>query len=486
MFRLKVLFYLLVLLATSCIVQFDQCRDINRLKNQASIDGAPASLWYLAAKLGDAESISELGNYARLTSDPHWLEIAAELNSDEAIHTLALLSLSDSQQKKMFTKSAELGNAESQFELALMTDKASSKVFWLEKSASQGYQPAIIALHQWFLLHEEQQKALPWLEIASQFDANSGFIYARLLWRSSQFKAATAAFSKSSALGQRLAQTYLTHIREFWRKPLNDTRQLQDYFVIRSNCSIKIQIVALSLEGLVNATSFQQKFSQDNRLETLPICMNAPVLADPKDVTCDKHWQGQKRLGCAPLELETLVEKAEFSHLVVIAEQGKANVNNGIMFLDLADNYSVFIHELAHFAGFVDEYPLSTGLAENYCVVENAPNVVIAKEQENLELADMSEWLSSADEIVLSPARTCNNHSNQAFKPVREMTFMEFYDQSNIPDLYLRLWRQALMNPARLIPASVNFAQANEAANNPEKAALWWQAYRDYQLNQSH
>ena len=38
------------------------------------------------------------------------------------------------------------------------------------------------------------------------------------------------------------------------------------------------------------------------------------------------------------------------------AKKGKANVHNGIMFIDRQDSYDVFINELAHFAGFIDEY----------------------------------------------------------------------------------------------------------------------------------
>ncbi|MEI8649315.1 hypothetical protein P4S73_17785 [Paraglaciecola sp. Hal342] len=204
-----------------------------------------------------------------------------------------------------------------------------------------------------------------------------------------------------------------------------------------------MQIVASTLHSVLQGKELKHRFESDTRLTTLPICINQPIWLSSEALSCSANWQGAARLGCDITQLSHSLSEQDFTHIVVLADTGKANVHNGVMFLDSKDDYNVFVHELAHFAGFVDEYPLSSALARSICHTNNAPNLRVRQGQEKPVI---KEWLSHGNKegVTISPARTCDNHPWQAYKPSQKMTFMEFYDVPYIPKFYLKAWAERL------------------------------------------
>ena len=175
-----------------------------------------------------------------------------------------------------------------------------------------------------------------------------------------------------------------------------------------------------------------------------------------------------------------LFKPDDFTHLVVFTEQGKANVHNGVMYLDLTDTYSVFVHELAHFSGFIDEYPISRHQAERFCHLNNQhPNIILLDEQKaDLSSMDLTYWQNIAGGLEISKSRTCNNHPNQAYKLSSKLTFMEFHDANLIPESYLNIWKHRLQSKQAMISAHVNIAHALEDAGLEHEAERWWQQFR--------
>jgi hypothetical protein len=161
-----------------------------------------------------------------------------------------------------------------------------------------------------------------------------------------------------------------------------------------------IQFVALSLVSFVQAKSFQMQFEKDKRLADLPLCVLPPIWLASESLKCDSRFNNKPRLGCDLYPLSQLTSPLSFTHMVVFAEEGKANVNNGVMYLDQSDTYSVFVHELAHFAGFVDEYALPDPLANYHCAKNVAPNMIlnVTTSRQQAELSANSEQSHSAIE----------------------------------------------------------------------------------------
>ncbi|MBN7819992.1 hypothetical protein [Bowmanella yangjiangensis] len=470
---LKYLRLLIIAVGGACLSVASQQQYIPIMLKQGESD--PASL-FRAVNVGSDEALSALSEYAQQNQDPYWLRQAAQLGDARSYYRLALNETEEAPHKRLMAKAALAGFAAAQHEMALLSDSAENKRRWLELAAEQDYLPAIISLYQWLLIEEQAEQAEVWLEKAAPRDANSALLLAKLEWRIGKYKQAKSWLSHARDNGVAAAGDYLNWINRYWQRKGNGLA------VARNQCVIRLQPVVMSLENMQQMAQLSQSFKQDERLESLPICLLEPVWVKPKQVKCDENWQSHRRLGCDVRQLSRLPLAEDFTHLMVLAPRGKANVHNGIMYLDQGDTYSVFVHELAHFAGFVDEYPLSTDMAEMVChPYSDAPNLVFVTEAEELP-EKLDGWRKTGEEWSMAKARTCNNHQMQAYKGSDRLTFMEYHDQAYIPPLYMALWKQRLENRAELLPAFVNFAQAWEAAGNAELAAQWRQRANLYQF----
>ena len=260
----------------------------------------------------------------------------------------------------------------------------------------------------------------------------------------------------------------------------SDAETLLLDFSLPKHCKQKLLFVASGAESLSQAEVFRSRFENDSRLSSLPICIFDVTWQVQSDLSCNENWQQSGRLGCQMLPLAAKLKSIAFTHLVVFAEKGKANVHNGIMFLDNQDSYDVFIHELAHFSGFIDEYPLSQGLAKRVCQGVEAPNMVFQKNKN--VAADQKYWQSLGLKNIpeIHAARTCDNHPAQAFKASSKLTFMEYHDTAYIPDYYLATWQKQLQHIPNQPSAHINFAQLYEDVNNSSEGQFWRAKYQQY------
>lgn len=161
------------------------------------------------------------------------------------------------------------------------------------------------------------------------------------------------------------------------------------------------------------------------------------------------------------------VDSSRFSLQWFIAPQGRANARPQALYLSASSTFSVLQHELAHWFGLADEYPMSAPLAEHFCSGRynfEARNIVITDsttvtESELENLQNSLPWLSYIEQPIaqksgpnqytlgstdiskvgLFPARTCADTDFYAWKPVAELTFMEQHDIGSVPRLYLEL-----------------------------------------------
>ncbi|MCC2615333.1 hypothetical protein LJ739_03665 [Aestuariibacter halophilus] len=431
-----------------------------------------ASMWYPLAKQGDEGAQAALLEYAQQRNQAHWLKRMGALGQHSAYYHLAMQQKNLNEARRWLRKGAMAGDAESQYELALITDYGVRKVHWLEQAAQQNFIPAQVALYQWLQLQGDDEAAFAWLQRVAPLHGNSALLLGDQLWQRGDSAAAIDAFEKATALGNQQAVERLNVIRTYWQRP-QDTRV---YGASLANCTLRVQPVTASLQGMRRLLTLLQTVEQDARLSALPMCFNAPLWVEHKDLPCTNRWQGAGRLGCrlGPLaeRFSASLDDHPFSHVMVMATQGKANVQDGVMYLDLSDSYDVFVHELAHFAGFVDEYPLGNALAQVHCKASLAPNVRVFQPVDQ----------ESGDDTVDVPegwfkARTCNNHPAQAYKPSAKMTFMEFHDTAHIPQVYLELWAQRLSQRHFLQTAYQNLARAS---STPALVNFWWQQEANY------
>jgi len=278
-------------------------------------------------------------------------------------------------------------------------------------------------------------------------------------------------------------------------KPLD---ALLDVAPFGPNCAQTIQFTATSLVSFIQAKTFYDEFEKDKRLADLPICVLPPVWLELDSLECNSNFENQARLACDLYPLSQKQTPLSFTHMVIFAEQGKANVNNGVMYLDQSDTYSVFVHELAHFSGFVDEYALPKELANYHCGKNIAPNLLLKASADPLEDAGTESaryepskraesWkraldahnelqtLESNNPVLhhIARSRTCKNTEFESFKPTQQMTFMEYHDVPNIPKVYRSLWRQALLNRSNYPAINDNLA-ISAFANQDDQLGVFW------------
>ncbi|MDN4501234.1 hypothetical protein QX776_02390 [Alteromonadaceae bacterium BrNp21-10] len=368
---------------------------------------------------------------------------------------LALAKLSQSTQLHWITLAAKHRNAYAQWQLSELTTDPQQRLMWLQKAAENEEPLAQNALYHHLKLTFPEE-ALRWLKRAATQDANSALLLAKEGWRQQDVTALKHWLVQAKHLGNMQAAEFL--------QALDFSQQYQG---AEQGCQQPILAVTDSLAGLAKAQQFHQRLISDPRLQDLPVCFSGFVSLPKAQLKCMAQESQNGRLGCDNYLLAQRLANFQFSHIVVFANSGKANVVNGMMHLDSADSYDVFIHELAHFSGFIDEYPLSKTLAMQFCEEDGRyPNLLIRHTSSTDEIQDESQLVA---------ARTCNNGSAQAYKTAESFTFMEFYDEGTIPADYITSWQRQLALPAKLTPAFINLAQASESAKDKPLADYWWQ-----------
>lgn len=473
--------------------------------NQLAQSGIAAEQnWFKAATLGDAQATESLIKFASQHRQLYWLTLLAERGNAEAQYQLAMLTDNKYLRRTMLHNAAEQNHLEALFEIGQSSRDSGSKIDAFSRAAGLEHKPSQYALYQWYWLQGEYEQALPWLALYAEQHGESALILARYLWKVKRYEESKHWFLRAEHLGEQNAKQYQRLIRDYWRKPLKVVQPPVPTSL--EYCAVRLQFLATGLESMRQAEHFKHRFHQDKRLTSLPICINQPIWMNNKQLPCQNHAINRNRITCEVEQLAEYFKPQDFSHIVIFTEQGKANVNNGIMYLDLADQYSVFVHELAHFAGFVDEYPLSEKLAEHICVPDaEHPNIVVqvpdndstqsrtvsdemtdsgvpedaeTQEQDSgSKTPNLAYWQQFGEDLSLTRARTCNNHANKAYKLSGRLTFMEFHDQEYIPPLYLKVWRQRLQSPGYLVPASLNIAHALEDQGDFTRAEIWRQHF---------
>nr|WP_136252471.1 sel1 repeat family protein [Ningiella ruwaisensis] len=446
-------------------------------------DSSRSGLLYQSAILGNENALDALILKSVNTKNSYWLEALAKHEYAEAAYQLALLKDAQTQQKKWFRKAAELGHSQSHFEMSLISTKASQRFAHLYASAQKDYAPAVITIARYFYQHpddaqsdlrqhlqsihsqlpdmninqldaqfEQQLHAKYWLEKAANYDGQSAYYLANIYYAEHQLDKAKRWLKQAVHNGFAPAENYLHVLTHYQIQPAHTLFSDEPVSAsVNRDCAQTLQFVSTSLHSMVQAKAFKQRFLEDARFSELPICINDIAWLAPDVLNCITH-EANNRISCNLDALTKIKKYPDFTHLVVFAPQGKAYVQRGVMYLDQADEYSVFIHELAHFAGFVDEYALSTQLAEMHCTNSDAPNLLVqAFSQENVNMSTSlmahskhQLWQELEGSLSLAPSRTCSNANVQSYKPSADITFLEHHDTQYIPDIYISLWRHQL------------------------------------------
>ena len=188
------------------------------------------------------------------------------------------------------------------------------------------------------------------------------------------------------------------------------------------SCKYNIALLASDLKGLRQLQQLKMAFEQQPEPQADVYCLSKPIYA-AKRLSCTE----KDRFAKCHLAASSITEN--FDYTVLMAAKGHANVAGQQMTLAHTSNYNVFIHELMHFSGFEDEYPVAPAKAKWLCAKSGykAPNLYVGEHAPY-------NWARS---------RTCEHGKLTSFKPQKGYTLLE-YQSIKLSDKYRQLWLQAL------------------------------------------
>lgn len=469
---------LIIALLAMVFLSADTAHYVPQLLANANHSSNPAPVLWQAARTGNSKARTLLTEYAVTHDKPFWLEKLVGVKHPSAAWALYQYHDTDKREHFLLQLAAEGGVPEAQQTLAMSTENAQEREYWLLQSAQQGYKPAQAAVADWYLLKQQPDKARPWLIKTAQSYPASAYHLGRLLWDDGKKQQGRKLIKQAAGQDNHLAQRLQNVLSEYQQQNANQVKR--SVWPSDKACKQRIQMFATSLSSIERAHQLYQQFNADERLKTLPLCVKKPVWLSKNTLNCKSNWKQSDRLGCDITPLAPAVETQDATHAIVVADLGKANVNNGVMFLDLSDNYSVLVHELAHFSGFIDEYPLSSTMATRYCTKSEAPNMVVDGALSYAPLSTLQRWQNADDNLVIAESKTCDAHQQQAYKPASQITFLEHHDSGEIPELYLQLWGQQLNQPKAQRPIYMNLFQSFHYAGNTPEAGKWLKKYQEF------
>lgn len=443
-------------------------------------------LLWSAAMQGSSVAQQRLVTLAGANNSIYWLEKLVAVNNADAAWAL-YQSLGNKTTSEQYVRLAAMGNVpQAQLAFAMSTNHPEKREQWLLRAAKQDYAPAQAALADWYLLQNRHDDARVWLEKTAHNDMQSAFNYGRMLWDDNNRDDALFYLQLAADKGHKQAAHIVSVIQRY--VPLNPNQVSAYDWSAHDSCFQRIQPFATSLSTIAQAHSLYVEYTKDARLNTLPLCIAPPVWLENNTLNCDNDNKG--RLNCDIKSLASVVTTRNLTHAIVVGQQGKANVQNGVMYLDISDTYSVMVHELAHFSGFIDEYPLNKSIASRYCnesaiSVFSPPNLVVDSAVSYHPFSTVELWQKTAKTLdstyTIDTAKTCDALGVRAYKPSDVVTFMEHHDSGVIPPLYLALWRQQLANPDIQRPISMNLFQAFHKQGKTSQAGHWLAAYENRQ-----
>ncbi|MFY8273187.1 hypothetical protein AAEU32_03545 [Pseudoalteromonas sp. SSDWG2] len=231
-------------------------------------------------------------------------------------------------------------------------------------------------------------------------------------------------------------------------------------------CPYNILLLGDSLKAMNRLDELKQRYEQHPLPQSGLICLSTPYyVAD--ELNCGIDERNFSRCDWRALASQSERFPKGFDFIVMMTRSGLANVQSGVMQLSTQAKYHTFVHELMHFAGFIDEYqaPIEQ---QDYC------------QQQGRIFANLYVGDNPPQAWVKSPY--CAN--GRGYKPAAYTSVMEHSEVAVSPQ-YKRLWQAQLGEPEQLLyfndlfyalsgdNAWQNYRKTDGVEQNASMAAMW-------------
>lgn len=244
---------------------------------------------------------------------------------------------------------------------------------------------------------------------------------------------------------------------------LDNDKIISPNILLTPSCLVDVQLFATNLKSLRHASALILSFERHSLSKY--ICLLPPKYIPTQAINCQHKIT--EEINCDASVWRTRRDITS-RYIGLIVEQGKANVDNGIMYIDQNDTVDVLVHELSHFIGFVDEYPLpkqhqkcqqiqKTPFAHNLVVLDEnyqgnrqaireqilsqVPWRSLIKDSTPILSQGKTGWQLATpnkykDEVGMFRTQACLYKRNvQAYKPIARRTKLEYFELA-LPEIY--------------------------------------------------
>jgi hypothetical protein len=202
-----------------------------------------------------------------------------------------------------------------------------------------------------------------------------------------------------------------------------------------SQCVFNVLMMSDHRQGLYKLAEFVEQYNSQPEPYHGAFCFTQPIYVAGA-IACQNDATKMAQCDWKTAKLKHQLPNG-FDFIVMMTQQGSANVEQGIMQLSSHAYYQMFLHELMHFNGFEDEYVLPTEKQAWLCQQNGfvAPNLFIANPQ-----SPPPGWYKSD---------SCQQ--GVAYKPSKHWSIMQ-YQQVPLSAQYRALWRSHIESHSSLFP----------------------------------
>jgi len=411
--------------------------------------------------------------------------------------------------RKWLYYATKLADKDGQFAIKLANfyhqqDDFHNALIWAKRAVSFNNDAARLYLGNYYFLHANYsltKKVL--LPITQQKEALALLIKVAIIQGDDVFISSHLKALEDFAVGREL----LVAINKYqFFSSLLSTELNQEQYSNQKQCTANVQMFATSLQNLKKVDKLINDFKSHPL--NLYFCFDNVRYIPRSKLNCTH--QKEQAIRCDESIWSTIAQTSNTRYLGLMLPEGGANVNAGIMYLDVEDNVKVFAHELSHFLGFVDEYAVATEhkkcreeqlgiFSHNVSVIKShyqgSREKVRAKVLKMLSWAEQIKpstpilhksatgWMvgtpdifdhgNSLDNNIIGvfPSDTCNLHNTLAYKPLNQFTQL-LYFESDFPDEYIRILDE---NSEKHLMPSYEYNIAKELlGKNKDTLAFTW------------
>lgn len=220
-----------------------------------------------------------------------------------------------------------------------------------------------------------------------------------------------------------------------------------------------------SVSGYIKALELSNGFRHDRNMSFLPLCFTLPTQISSYHCSIPKASVNQSAALTEDSTRSNLPQRTQCHNLqldaksqnIIVAEKTKAFVNGAQMFLSEGVTYNTFIHEMAHFAFFAEEYPMRAELKAGQCRFPqdrwSAPNLWAVPKDAKLAnyyskhpFTDVYKTrLKAAPNRAMYLHGPCSSATEDWYTLMPDtFTFLRYNDITYIPSVYKYMWQAQL------------------------------------------